>query len=126
MHLSPKTSPPTNNNMVINATYLAQRTRSSVNWADAKRRVVRAYREWLRAAPEIQQMYSLNMPVSALRTKLRQEFERHRYVSQLGVVDMLLFQSNAEYQVQWIPTRANVYERGERDGRVGSRVRWDM
>ena len=31
---------------------------------------------------------------------MRQEFERHRYVSQIGVVDMLLFQSHAEYQVR--------------------------
>lgn len=30
---------------------------------------------------------------------MRQEFERHRYVNQIGVVDMLLFQSHAEYQV---------------------------
>lgn len=45
-------------------------------------------------------MYSLNMPVSALRTKMRQEFERHRYVNQLNVVDMLLFQSHAEFQVR--------------------------
>lgn len=52
-------------------------------------------------APEIQTMYSLNLPVSALRTKVRQEFERHRYVNQIGVVDMLLFQSHAEYQVRW-------------------------
>lgn len=44
-------------------------------------------------------MYSLSIPVSALRTKMRQEFERHRYVNQIGVVDMLLFQSHAEYQV---------------------------
>jgi hypothetical protein len=44
-------------------------------------------------------MYSLNMPVAALRTKMRQEFERHRYVNQIGVVDMLIFQSHAEYQV---------------------------
>ena len=51
-------------------------------------------------APEIQQMYSLNMPVSQLRTKVRQEFERHRYVQQLAVVDMLLFQSHAEFQVR--------------------------
>lgn len=50
-------------------------------------------------APEIQQMYSLNMPVSALRTKVRQEFERHRFVQQLPVVDMLIFQSHSEYQV---------------------------
>jgi len=45
-------------------------------------------------------MYSLNMPVSAVRTKIRQEFERHRYVNQLQVVDVLLFQSHAEFQVR--------------------------
>jgi NADH dehydrogenase (ubiquinone) 1 alpha subcomplex subunit 6 len=38
------------------------------------------------------------MPVAALRTKMRQEFERHRYVNQIGAVDVLLFQSHAEYQ----------------------------
>jgi len=43
-------------------------------------------------------MYSLNMPVSALRTKMRQEFERHRFVNQIGVMDVLLFQSHAEFQ----------------------------
>jgi NADH dehydrogenase (ubiquinone) 1 alpha subcomplex subunit 6 len=61
------------------------------------------YRELIGAqisqAPEIQTMYSLNIPVARLRTKMRQEFERHRYVNQIGVVDMLLFQSHAEYQV---------------------------
>jgi len=40
------------------------------------------------------------MPVSAVRTKIRQEFERHRYVNQLQVVDVLLFQSHAEFQVR--------------------------
>ena len=45
-------------------------------------------------------MYSLNMPVSALRTKMRQEFERHRYVNQVAVVDVLLFQSHSEFQVR--------------------------
>jgi NADH dehydrogenase (ubiquinone) 1 alpha subcomplex subunit 6 len=51
-------------------------------------------------APEIQTMYSLNIPVSAVRTKMRQEFERHRYVNQIGVVDVLITQSHAEYQVR--------------------------
>ncbi len=55
----------------------------------------------LRQAPEIQQMYSLNIPVSQLRTKVRQEFERHRYVNRLPVVDMLLFQCHAEFQVSY-------------------------
>ncbi|OSS45253.1 hypothetical protein B5807_10436 [Epicoccum nigrum] len=84
--------------MVINPTYLAQRTRSSVNWTDAKKRVIHSYRDWLRSAPEVQTMYSLNMPVSTLRTKIRQEFERHRYVNQLKTVDVLLFNSHQEFQ----------------------------
>lgn len=44
-------------------------------------------------------MYGLNMPVSRIRTKLREEYERHRYVAQLPVVDVLLAQSNMEFQV---------------------------
>ena len=56
-------------------------------------------------APEIQTMYSLNMPVSTLRTKMRQEFERHRYVNQLKTVDVLLFNSHQEFQVHHGPTR---------------------
>ena len=43
-------------------------------------------------------MYQLPKSVAELRTKMRQEFERHRYVSQLPVVDVLLFQCDAEYQ----------------------------
>ena len=45
-------------------------------------------------------MYSLNKPVSELRTKIRQEFERRRYVNQLRVVDVLIQNSHAEYQVR--------------------------
>lgn len=44
-------------------------------------------------------MYSLPFPVSVIRTRMRQEFERHRYVNKLPVIDVLLFQSHAEYQV---------------------------
>lgn len=49
--------------------------------------------------PDIQQMYSLNMPISAIRTKLRQEFERHRFVNSLKTVDVLITQSHMEFQV---------------------------
>lgn len=45
-------------------------------------------------------MYALDMPVSAIRTKVRQEFERHRYVNKMSVVDVLLFQSHSEFQVR--------------------------
>ena len=45
-------------------------------------------------------MYSLDMPVSTIRTKIRQEFERHRYVQQMKTVDVLLFNSHQEFQVR--------------------------
>ncbi|KAL8414753.1 hypothetical protein RB594_005826 [Gaeumannomyces avenae] len=96
--------------MAITPTQFARKTTQSANWPEAKRRVLASYREWLRAAqshpantlalqaPEIQTMYSVTHPVSAIRTRVRQEFERHRFVNKLPVVDVLLFQSNAEYQ----------------------------
>ncbi|EJT72719.1 NADH-ubiquinone oxidoreductase 14.8 kDa subunit [Gaeumannomyces tritici R3-111a-1] len=84
--------------MAITPTQFARKTTQSANWPEAKRRVLASYREWLRAAPEIQTMYSVTHPVSAIRTRMRQEFERHRFVNKLPVVDVLLFQSNAEYQ----------------------------
>ncbi|KAI0400876.1 complex 1 protein [Xylaria palmicola] len=84
--------------MAVTPTQFARVTRSSANWNDSKRRVLAAYREWIRAAPEIQTMYSVPFPVSTLRTRMRQEFERHRFVNKLPVVDVLLQQNNAEYQ----------------------------
>ena len=51
-------------------------------------------------APEIQTMYNLPMPVANIRTRIRQEFERQRYVSKLPVADVLIFKSHAEYQVR--------------------------
>lgn len=53
-------------------------------------------------------MYSLSIPVSAIRTKIRQEFERHRYVSQMKTVDVLLFNSHSEFQVRDTTKRRGV------------------
>jgi NADH dehydrogenase (ubiquinone) 1 alpha subcomplex subunit 6 len=47
-------------------------------------------------------MYTLNVPVSAIRTKIRQQFEKHRYASQINVVDVLLYKSHAEFQVRFL------------------------
>lgn len=57
-----------------------------------------SYRNWIRAAPEIQTMYSVPLPVSVIRTRIRQEFERNRFVNKLPVVDVLLFKGNADFQ----------------------------
>lgn len=51
-------------------------------------------------APEIQTMYTLNIPVSTIRNKMRQEFERHRYVSKLRTADVLIYNSHSEFQVR--------------------------
>ena len=50
-------------------------------------------------------MYNVPMPISMLRTRIRQEFERNRYVDKIPVVDVLLFKSHAEYQVRNQPRR---------------------
>ncbi|KAK7908563.1 hypothetical protein PG985_015866 [Apiospora marii] len=84
--------------MAVTPTQFAKKTAQSANWDVAKRRVLAAYREWVRAAPEIQTMYSIPFPVSVIRTRMREEFERHRFVNKLPVVDVLLMQNNAEYQ----------------------------
>jgi NADH dehydrogenase (ubiquinone) 1 alpha subcomplex subunit 6 len=47
-------------------------------------------------------MYTMPMPIANIRTRIREEFERHRFVSKLSVVDVLLFKSHAEYQVRMI------------------------
>ncbi|KAG6300464.1 hypothetical protein E4U09_006826 [Claviceps aff. purpurea] len=84
--------------MAISPTELAKKTAQSANWSDAKRRVISSYREWMRAAPEIQTMYNMPLPIAALRTRMRQEFEKNRFVNKLNIVDVLLFKSHAEYQ----------------------------
>lgn len=47
-------------------------------------------------------MYNLPMPVSVIRTRMREEFERHRFANKLSVVDVLLFKSHADYQVRFL------------------------
>ncbi|KAK1781590.1 hypothetical protein QBC45DRAFT_449139 [Copromyces sp. CBS 386.78] len=84
--------------MPITPTKYAITTRQSANWDDAKRRVFALYRRWLRSTPEMQSMYSVPLPISVIRTRIRQEFERNRFVNKLNVVDVLLTKGHADYQ----------------------------
>ena len=45
-------------------------------------------------------MYSVPLPISVIRTRIRQEFERNRFVNKLNVVDVLLTKGHADYQVR--------------------------
>ncbi|KAL2753325.1 hypothetical protein ACRALDRAFT_2070959, partial [Sodiomyces alcalophilus JCM 7366] len=48
--------------------------------------------------PEIQTMYNVPLPVSVIRTRIREEFERHRFTNKIALVDVLITKSNADFQ----------------------------
>ncbi|KAL1745303.1 hypothetical protein HDZ31DRAFT_36679 [Schizophyllum fasciatum] len=77
---------------------LAQPTRVSANPAEARKRVLKLYREWYRCAPDIVSSYELNIPVSSARYAIRQRFEYNRYVTDPKAIDVLLAKSHMEFQ----------------------------
>ncbi|BFZ55322.1 ndufa6 NADH-ubiquinone oxidoreductase subunit [Savitreella phatthalungensis] len=81
-----------------NPTFLAVKTASSGSKAIARSRVIKLYRDFQRCVPEMVNMYNLEIPISTVRSKVRQEFERNRYVQDLGVTDVLIFKAHAEFQ----------------------------
>lgn len=49
------------------------------------------------------QLYAINFPASAIRAKVRQEFERNSLVDDLETVDILLLKGHQEFQeVRWL------------------------
>ncbi|KAK4686888.1 NADH dehydrogenase (ubiquinone) 1 alpha subcomplex subunit 6, partial [Tremellales sp. Uapishka_1] len=77
---------------------LATLTKSSSSLAEARTRSLQAYRQWYRSAPEIVSLYALNVSPSMIRLKKRQDFEKNRNITDLGVIDILLFKNQQEYQ----------------------------
>jgi len=49
-------------------------------------------------APEIVSLYALNVSPAQIRYAIRQRFEKNRYVTDPGAVDVLLEKSRQEYQ----------------------------
>lgn len=43
-------------------------------------------------------MYNLEVTTPQLRQRIRREFEKNRFVSQLPAIDILLFKSRLEYE----------------------------
>ncbi|ODV80803.1 NADH dehydrogenase, alpha subcomplex, subunit 6 [Suhomyces tanzawaensis NRRL Y-17324] len=80
------------------ATEFAETTRRSVNNADMRKRVLHLYRKYIRNAREFCDLYELDMPVSNVKTKIRQEFERQRFVTDLGVNNHLVMKGQMEFQ----------------------------
>ncbi|KAK9460983.1 uncharacterized protein V1516DRAFT_674659 [Lipomyces oligophaga] len=84
--------------MPTKPTNAALKTRVFTNALDARFATLHLYRRFLRAVPTISRLYKLDMPLATVRAKLRQEFERQRFVSNLPVISVLYAQGQMEYQ----------------------------
>ncbi|CDO56070.1 NB4M subunit of mitochondrial NADH:ubiquinone oxidoreductase (complex I), putative [Geotrichum candidum] len=84
--------------MTTTATAFAQTTRISKNALDMKKRVLSLYRSFIRNAPHFAETYDLSYPTSLVRSKLRQEFERNRFVSDLPTINILHAKGQMEFQ----------------------------
>ncbi|KAI8644585.1 hypothetical protein BD408DRAFT_412941 [Parasitella parasitica] len=74
-------------------------TTASASSADAARtRALSLYRRWQKSVPDMMKLHEINMPTSAIRAKIREEFERHRNVEKLEVRDILYAKGQMEYQ----------------------------
>ncbi|KAF9927080.1 hypothetical protein FBU30_003504 [Linnemannia zychae] len=80
------------------AAHLSVVTTQSPSLAAAHKRVIHLYRYFQRGVPEIMRTHQLDIPTSMVRTKIREEFERHRDVKDLAVIDILLLKGHQEYQ----------------------------
>ncbi|KAJ1842397.1 ndufa6 NADH-ubiquinone oxidoreductase subunit [Coemansia sp. RSA 2703] len=72
-------------------------TRSSTSLADARQRAIHLYRRWQKNVPQIMVDYHLCMPQSVVRSKIREYFEKNRYVSDLRAIDVLLTKGQMEF-----------------------------
>ncbi|KAG6909176.1 hypothetical protein DXG01_001803 [Tephrocybe rancida] len=77
---------------------LARATRASVDATDARHRTIQLYRDWYRSAPDVVELYALNVSPAAIRHAIRQRFEANRYVTDPRAIDVLLLKGRQEYQ----------------------------
>ncbi|ODV64019.1 NADH dehydrogenase [ubiquinone] 1 alpha subcomplex subunit 6 ASCRUDRAFT_53355 [Ascoidea rubescens DSM 1968] len=80
------------------ATEFAETTRRSLTSPDMQKRVIHLYRRFIRGAPTFVELYELNMPISSVKTKIRQNFERNRYISDLSIINIIYMKGQMEYQ----------------------------
>ncbi|PIA13707.1 hypothetical protein COEREDRAFT_83304 [Coemansia reversa NRRL 1564] len=73
-------------------------TRSSTSLKDARTRAIHLYRQWQKSVPQFMIDYHLSMPQAVVRSKIRENFEKNRYVSDPRVIDVLLFKGQIEFE----------------------------
>ncbi|GAB0086084.1 NADH dehydrogenase [Sergentomyia squamirostris] len=68
----------------------------SVDKIEARRRVFNLYRAWYRQIPYVVMDYDIPKSVEQCREKLREEFMKHKDVSDIRVIDMLVIKGQME------------------------------
>ena len=74
------------------------KTQPAKDLQEARKKVLSLYRTSLRYAGEIQSLYPLDVPVLRIRQVMRQQVEKHRYVTNLDTINMLTFQGAVELE----------------------------
>ncbi len=64
----------------------------------ARARVLKLYRDWLRAAPTVVVTYSLEVPTSVVRNRIRHEFVKARNEHDPRLIDRMIFRGRLEYE----------------------------
>ncbi|KAG9000233.1 hypothetical protein FRB95_010549 [Tulasnella sp. JGI-2019a] len=77
---------------------LARTVRLSSGIEDARAKARSLYRDWYRCAPEMVTIHSLTIPPSLIRSRIRAEYERHRFVEDPKVLDILVQKSRQDFQ----------------------------
>ncbi|KNC99023.1 uncharacterized protein SPPG_05973 [Spizellomyces punctatus DAOM BR117] len=68
----------------------------SRNAQEQRKRVLQLFRDCVRAAPDIVEMYRLPYPVWKVRQRFRREFEANRSIENQQVIDILIFKGRNE------------------------------
>ncbi|KAI8057641.1 hypothetical protein BDF22DRAFT_661780 [Syncephalis plumigaleata] len=77
---------------------LAVKAASSASIKECRIKALRLYRQWQIAVPTIIGIYQLDVPIPVFRAKIRQEFERHRNVTDPRIADILIHKGNVELE----------------------------
>ncbi|KAI8381264.1 uncharacterized protein BYT42DRAFT_495048 [Radiomyces spectabilis] len=83
---------------IFGVSNFAVTTAASKTASEARSRSLALYRKWQKSVPEIIKIHELNLPSAVVRAKIREEFEKNRYVEDIGVTDVLLAKGQMEYQ----------------------------
>ncbi|KAH3674865.1 hypothetical protein WICMUC_003068 [Wickerhamomyces mucosus] len=101
-------------------TAFAEATKITLNNNVMRNRVLSLYRRYLRHSPTFVELYELDLPVAAVRTKIRQEFERNRFQKDINIINILYAKGQMEFQelVNFWKQNAHVMRYFENDGQT--------